>query len=334
MTAVNLARLSDAPLTVTVLNRGTPLARGVAYGTPRSEHLLNVVARNMSALADQPDHFIDWLGTRSDFASIPTAELRERFVPRRVFGDYLQALFLWYSHALDDGKEVVIKRHEVEAVDVVPSAGRATVIAAGGLAFEADKVVLATGNQRPTDLPGCALDDPRYFRDPWGDWAQRLGDRRQDVIILGTSLTMVDAFLTLAALGWEGKVTAVSRNGLLPQSHFKSTDYPAFPDGDPSHQGLDEMLALIDVHCERAARSRPQSGLAGGQAASLHAADMAEFQSGGQTPLPARTPHAVERRAASRSPVRTQRLDRCAGGRPPGDRQGNRSTNRCRRRRA
>ena len=94
VTAVNLARLTDAPLAVSVLNTAHPLGRGVAYGTRRPEHLLNVVARNMSALADQPDHFVEWLGTRSDFAGVPVAELREQFVPRRVYGDYLQALLL------------------------------------------------------------------------------------------------------------------------------------------------------------------------------------------------------------------------------------------------
>jgi uncharacterized NAD(P)/FAD-binding protein YdhS len=251
ITAVNLARLTATPLTVTVLNTGQPLARGVAYSTPRPEHLLNVVARNMSALADQPDHFVDWLGTRSDFASFSTAELREQFVPRRVYGDYLQSLFLWYTRVLADGKKVRINRHDAEAVDIVPAAGRATVVAAAGLTFDADKIVLATGNHTPTDLPGCAVDDPRYVRNPWGNWHQQLPDRRQDVIILGTGLTMVDAFLTLSALGWEGKIHAVSRNGLLPQSHFKSPDYPDFPEADPSHLGLDELLASLDVHCER-----------------------------------------------------------------------------------
>src|SRR5436305_3557360 len=143
VTAVNLARLTDAPLSVTVLNSGQPLGRGVAYGTRRPEHLLNVVARNMSALADQPDHFIEWLGTRSDFADVPAAALREQFVPRRVYGDYLQALLLWYSRAFADGKNVRIERHEAEALDVVPGADRVTVRASGDLTFEADKVVLA-----------------------------------------------------------------------------------------------------------------------------------------------------------------------------------------------
>ncbi len=71
------------------------------------------------------------------------------------------------------------------------------------------------------------------------------------MILLGTGLTMIDAFLTLNALGWEGKIHAVSRNGLLPWPHFKGVEYTAFPEGDPAHLRLDELRAQIDDHCER-----------------------------------------------------------------------------------
>src|SRR4051812_15551950 len=97
MTAVNLARLAKAPLRVVVINHGTPMGRGVAYGTRQPEHLLNVAARNMSAFPDQPNHFLDWLGTRSEYADVPEAVLRERFVPRKIYGDYLQSLLFWHS---------------------------------------------------------------------------------------------------------------------------------------------------------------------------------------------------------------------------------------------
>ena len=40
VTAVNLARLAETPLAVTVVNARHPLGRGVAYGTRRPEHLL------------------------------------------------------------------------------------------------------------------------------------------------------------------------------------------------------------------------------------------------------------------------------------------------------
>ncbi|HWC89410.1 MAG TPA: FAD/NAD(P)-binding protein, partial [Pirellulales bacterium] len=92
--AVNLARFSESPLRVCVINSGYPVGRGAAYSTRQIEHLLNVAARNMSALADHPNHFVEWLQTRSEYALVPESELREMFVPRQVFGDYLRGLLL------------------------------------------------------------------------------------------------------------------------------------------------------------------------------------------------------------------------------------------------
>src|ERR1043165_4987623 len=92
MTAVNLARLAEAPLRVTLINAGRPAGRGTAYGTTRPEHLLNVAARNMTALPDHPNHFLDWLRTRTEYAAVPEAELRETFMPRRVYGAYAKGL--------------------------------------------------------------------------------------------------------------------------------------------------------------------------------------------------------------------------------------------------
>jgi uncharacterized NAD(P)/FAD-binding protein YdhS len=41
---------------------------GLAYSTGNPRHLLNVRADNMSAFADEPDHFARWL------AALPEAE--------------------------------------------------------------------------------------------------------------------------------------------------------------------------------------------------------------------------------------------------------------------
>ena len=101
MAAVNLARLSDHPVRVVVINSKRPLGRGTAYGTTRVEHLLNVAARNMSALPDMPSHFVDWLRSRNDFRSMPVAELREMFAPRRVYGDYVRGLLETCLHPID-----------------------------------------------------------------------------------------------------------------------------------------------------------------------------------------------------------------------------------------
>ena len=58
---------------------------GAAYSTRFKDHLLNVRASNMSAFADRPDHFIDWLASEGEAAAAA-------FVPRSRHGDYLQTL--------------------------------------------------------------------------------------------------------------------------------------------------------------------------------------------------------------------------------------------------
>ena len=75
LTAVNLSRLSTGPLKITIINQGYPLGRGIAYSTRNGSHLLNVVARNMSALADQPTHFVEWLRTRTEYRDEPVDRL-------------------------------------------------------------------------------------------------------------------------------------------------------------------------------------------------------------------------------------------------------------------
>jgi len=256
MTAVNLARFAEGPLRVVVVNRGFPTGRGVAYGTRRLEHLLNVVARNMSAFADHPNHFVEWLATRTEYADTPEAVLREMFIPRRIYGDYLRSLLFAYARPVAGRDAALIEFVDAEAVDVVPHEHGGTIVLADGDRLVADRIVLATGNQPPAEVGvgEAPFRHPRYCETPWIDWESRLPDARENVVLLGTGLTMVDAFLTLQSRDWQGTIFAVSRNGLLPQSHFRGIEYLDFPAGDPSTLGLAELTALIEDHCGRLRR--------------------------------------------------------------------------------
>ena len=253
MTAVNLARLGTRPLRVCLINSGHPAGRGVAYGTKRPEHLLNVAARNMSAFPDHPAHFLDWLRTRSEYADLPDVVLREVFVPRRVYGDYLRALALTYFAPVDSRYPVQVEPVEDTAVDVAKRPGGVAVELASGGTVEAARVVLATGNQRPAPLPAAdaPFHHPAYFDDPWIDWDGRLAHPERDAILLGTGLTMVDLFLTLSEAGWRGTIRAVSRNGLLPLSHFRGIEYPDFPPQEPERLGLAGLVERMERHCVR-----------------------------------------------------------------------------------
>lgn len=253
MTAVNIARLSEEPLHIVVINDLSPVGRGVAYRRRRPEYLLNVAARNMSAFPHLPDHFLQWLRTRSEFESIPEIELRESFVPRQIYGDYLRSIV---QHHLQSPGEVTPASSEFvagEAIDVEPREGKCFVRLADGSMLEADRVVLATGNEAPTPLPGAETltDHPAWVGNPWRKWEDHLPADDASIVILGTGLTAVDVILTLRAKGWLGRIHAVSRHGWFPHAHFRGIEYPAFPpDGvDLATLGLDDLLLLIEEHC-------------------------------------------------------------------------------------
>ncbi len=250
LTAINLLRLSSLPLHITIIDKSRSPGRGIAYGTRNSSHLLNVLARNMSALADRPDHFVEWLGTRSEYLDLPVAALKEKFIPRRIYGDYLQSLFLWYSQTVAGENGSKLETISNEATSIVTENQRATVTLAGGETIVADKVVLAVGNQAPAHLrlPGLNVANPRYIANPWIGWEEKLPDPKEDLLLIGTGLTMVDVFLTLKDIGWQGKIYAVSRHGLLPLSHFKGPEYPDLLNDEMTRITLRKMFSIFKHH--------------------------------------------------------------------------------------
>ena len=191
--------LKRAGADVTLIERGPRPGRGVAYGTTRPEHLLNVPARRMSAYADDPGHFSRW------YADLNGAT-EEDYAPRTVYGDYLTGLLAEAEIAIVQG----------EAIDVAEGA----VLLADGRRIEGNAMVLAPGNFPPATPRGI---DAEALGESWVDdpWAGGLdGLKPSDVVfLLGTGLTAVDVALTLEATGFRGRIVALSRRGLAPRVH-------------------------------------------------------------------------------------------------------------------
>ena len=205
---------------VTLVERGEQVGRGVAYGTAHQEHLLNVRASGMSAFPDEPDHFALWLGERDAFAE------------RRLYGAYLQELLA--AAAAEAGDRLTVVRGE--AMDVVRREGRETVRLDGDNCIEVDAVVLAIGNLAPA-VPRTIASELReglvYVADPWAsEFTSGLGE--EDVVLLiGTGLTAIDAALLLDAAGFDGRIIAMSRRGLVPRAHAEPTPPPKLDEVPP-----------------------------------------------------------------------------------------------------
>src|ERR1700730_6894911 len=141
LTAFYLVR-QETRARVILIDKRADLGLGLAYSTPSLRHLLNVPAGKISALPDQPGHFLNWLRMNYD-----PAATEKTFAPRAVFGRYIQSLLA------STGR---LEQEIATVVDVRLHGTGAVLGLNNGCEIRADMVVLATGNFDPAPLPGIA----------------------------------------------------------------------------------------------------------------------------------------------------------------------------------
>jgi uncharacterized NAD(P)/FAD-binding protein YdhS len=213
--AINLLR-HDGPR-ATLIERAPRPGVGLAYGAAHPSHVLNVRAGNMSALPDDPGHFVRWLESRG------VTEPTTAFIPRVTYGEYLQQMLEETRRSAGD--RLTVFRGEVEDVDLVGSGAQLRL---QDRTIDADVAVLAVGNLPPHVPPGLdpdVLSADRYMGNPWDPGIADGLSEQDTVLIIGTGLTMVDVALTLDAHGYKGRIVALSRRGLLPRSHGPGADW-------------------------------------------------------------------------------------------------------------
>ena len=204
LVAVNLARrLAGAGAEITVIEGAAAIGRGVAYSTRDRGHLLNVRACDMSAFADDPDHFSAWLEQREEDGAGRGAF---RFIPRATYGAYIGGL----AREAEAAGAIQVVRDI--CVDAIEAADSVAVRLASGEVIMADQVVLATGHD--AKLAGRLAAAPA-----WSDGA--LDDLPPDapVLLIGSGLTMVDVAVSLDGRGHRGPMLAVSRREVMPTAH-------------------------------------------------------------------------------------------------------------------
>jgi len=257
ITAVQLLRIArknpDSVLSVALIHETDILGRGPAYSTTCGEHLLNVPAKGMSAIAEDRSHFLRWL-VRSGIDAVP-----ETFAPRMMYGQYLEDTLNETQRGLSDNIRLSILREHAIDLKKLPGSGNSTASAdwaiefASGASITAGAVVVAVGNFAPEqhvvtsfmDLP-CA----GYHENPWSSGGMSQIKPNQDVLMIGTGLTMIDIVLQLRSDGHRGRLIGLSRHGLLPQVHFNDE---RMQDDQPTKYLPEELPVRLNelFHCVR-----------------------------------------------------------------------------------
>ncbi len=238
LTASHLVTGLSARFRVELLDPVPTTGRGPAYATSDDRHLLNVPASGMSAFPRDPEHFFRWVRQHHD----PTAQ-PQAFVPRRVYGDYVEGLLR--TAAEYPGNARLVRRQD-RVVGVDRRGDRLVVRLDGGATIDARAVVLATGARPGTEwAPAELADSGCLVADPW---SAELPDG--DLLLVGTGLTMVD--VSIAADRPDRVLHSVSRHDAVPAVHVLPTTPPVPPPpGITRLHTLTDLRRAVVAHVER-----------------------------------------------------------------------------------
>jgi len=235
LVAAQLLKQSVQPLRVLIYETSPFLGRGLAYGTDDVAHLLNVPAGKISAIAEEPRHFLQWLNAPSNCASLFGKDSfgETDFVPRAFYGRYLTSV-------LEDaeresrllGAHLVHRREKV--VDFISHGSTGTIVTSSADTEDVQHVVLALGNLPPRNPLARThefFQSKKYVPFVWTQGALEAVPLDEDLLVVGSGLTAVDVIATLLRRGHRGKITITSRNGRLPHVHEMHPPYMDFLKG-------------------------------------------------------------------------------------------------------
>lgn len=191
---------------------------GQAYQHDSASNLLNTSAGGMSALHSNANHFFDWAVANEHRwkAKFPTVIMRpDAFVPRALFGLYLNEVFD-ESVSILSSHGVIVQHVEASVTCLSTQNGLYEISTEHGRKFAANFAVMAIGN-----LEGMQFDylkpNAGYFATPYpcSKITQSI-ESGKSVGILGSSLSAIDAAVSLMDAGHQGKILMISRKGRLP----------------------------------------------------------------------------------------------------------------------
>lgn len=239
LAAIQIIRASVDPIDIRIYEPREGLGRGLAYEAPDAFHSLNGPAKGFSLRAEEPLHFASWLQTISHAvlheqaaAAVPPEHW---FAPRKVYGDYVQHELRAALSAAGNRVTLAHVRDTVVdlEVDTDSDSGDIRLTTASKAKVLSDQVILALGifgDRAASSHQGDATRGDWYLANPWDGAKIRALADKQDVLLVGSSLTMIDTVVALEKAGYRGRYHVVSRRGLTPESWRDAPPEPDFLD--------------------------------------------------------------------------------------------------------
>lgn len=244
---IRLLEAGGRPLRLVIAEPRAELGRGQAYGGTEAVHLVNGPASNFSIHPQDPEHLARWLEANAARLglSIPPEGADRLFIPRPLFGRYVgEALRRAVAEA---PAGFVVEHRRAEVVSLRREDAGLTAIFADGSALRADKAALATGVFPLAPDPALAdLAGTERLATPWDSEAlDRLARGGGDLLIVGASLSMVDAVASLEARGYRGRYRVLSRRGHLIEGHRETSEPVPILDEDALPRTARALLSAV-----------------------------------------------------------------------------------------
>jgi uncharacterized NAD(P)/FAD-binding protein YdhS len=250
MTAYHIVKETKVPLTLHLIDEKDTFGKGAAYSTRSHKHLLNVPAAKMSALTDDPSSFLNWAQEQPAYKGISKEILGRVFLPRQLFGKYINTL--WEEALSSKREDTTVNIIHDKATDIDNVNGKYTIRLKAHEPVTADCIVLATGNEIPANpsIPNAAFyESKNYVKDPWHTDVTKLIKPEQSIMILGNGLTAVDVLISIMETGHKGLIHTLSPSGfsILPHRH-NHIEYKDFVEEIKEPYSLDQLLTLGHKH--------------------------------------------------------------------------------------
>lgn len=246
LTAMKLLDRTEVPLAITILEPRDELGRGVAYSTSEAVHLVNGPASTFSLHPEEPDHLVRWLADNAlRYGWTVPVDVAASFPPRYLYGTYVRDEL---SRAIARARAASTLRHiRSSAAELAAAPHKVRIKTGDGALIEADEVVLALGVFQPDPAPqeASVASHPAFAASPWDTAALDRLREAEEILLIGSSLSMVDAVASMKARGFRGKYHVISRRGQFIEGRRDAEPARDFLAEQPSPTTARSLLSIV-----------------------------------------------------------------------------------------